>query len=362
MVPEMRQLAPRWRDMAHNSLHAAPIVHCMASAPVAAHVDRNAAFLDALRQPFPLPTARYWLDRSGCMAGDGIADCLVSVPESIIDIPPLPIQCGGYSHSPVGMFRGVWPLPWVRWAKERGLCVTHKVYAIARCEDAEPWLVPYADKVDAMGAARKPLYQRLWGLAASKGRWTGKLKRYADAHSVGCDGVYWTYSGVGVGHTPPSYRPDVSAYVCAWNALAMASAQERLHRGSIVAAHLDCYWTTDIDGASSLVREGGWKITRVAPVRVYAPGVYHHGSRLGCAGWPVRGSGPGPGKHAAWASLGEAPRSRVWDRSPRTCADATSGPGYPPEEYRGPQYQAPPPWARDAWTQGGYPAMEDSCE
>ena len=355
--PELHRLAPRWRETALASIHAAPIAHCTGGAEHAVHADRTGAFLDALRQPLPRPEAQVWAvgpDNPRALAGDGLVVAEVTVPDDIVDVPPLPITQGAQSHSPVGTFWGVWPLPWLRYAVEAHGVAVQRVHGSCRMPPCTPWLRDYADLVDGLGPARKPLYTRVWGLMCAGAMWTGYPPGYEPDSGVLALGLAWCASGGDLmgNNRPHTYRPDISAYICMHNALEMHRAMARLEKGTIIATHIDAIWTRDVDGGRALARSPGWHGGREGPLRVWAPGVYKHADHMGYSEWSDKTDPPDAGRLEVWAANGRQPTARVWSASPRTHPDAVSSPGYPPGDYS-------LTWARDAWdptawTPGGY--------
>jgi hypothetical protein len=314
--PASRQLPCRWRGLAHAAFHGGPIIVTRASADLAVQVDIKSAYLDALNEPVPIlgcadreSTSKIggWYTLPGLSWSKirkyqcGFVDATVEIdPESINrwGIAPLPIKMYQGSVFPSGTVRGVWTLAAVREAEETGDVRVLRVHQWAWAPETQPLFAAIAADFRALPRKTgKLLYTRFWGKWGSRGGYEGRRTTAPGAGSVRAGGIWWDYQGVQhhSPRAPRSYRPDIAAMIANFNHRRVMRAVRRLKPGSVVAAHVDALWTTDIIGAQRLVASrdlGTWVPQHTGPLRFFGAGCYDHAGKLGASGYDPNVNGP----------------------------------------------------------------------
>lgn len=380
--PATKQLQPRWRGLAHASFHGGPIALTQAHAKDVAHIDLRAAYLAAMRQPLPVHGVNEqgrrmggyytfknpkWSDVDG---KTGFVDATVFVRPSQYgsgDVPPLPVRHHSGSMHPVGTFRGSWPICMVQDAVDAGTVEVLKVHQFCWAPETMCLFDEIADDfmVNRQG---KLLYTRFWGKWASQGGFTGLKTADPSDGSVRSYGLWWEHNGIGLYdfQAPPTYRPDIAATIAGYNHCQVMQAVRKLKPGSIISLYVDAIWTTDIEGAQRLVAESNraWAWKQSGEGRFYAPGVYHHGSRLGAAGYDTHLHGElTPDKLERWAASplhlkANLMANRVWSDKPMTEPSATSTPVLMNESDSVPPCRGPdvndPCWTPNGWLKPEY--------
>ena len=352
--PFLKQLPARWRSMAHAAIHGGPIVVCKGSASNAAHIDIRSAYLSALLEPMPLVGR----DDNGNAVGGwwtwdnpvwddirdmfGLVEATVRVDRDKVlawQIPPLPIHLPIGTVMATGKFRGVWTLDLVRDAEERGEVVVEEVHQFCYAPVQERLFEQVAKDFAAMPKALgKKLYTRFWGKMASRGGFKAKRVDTLEEGEVPSLGLAWRWDGVSWdGHkAPPTYRPDVAAFVVSHTYRKVLQAIRSLRPGSISALHVDAIWSSDLAGSRALCAEepkiGEWKFIHQGPLRFYGTGIYDHNGRLGASGYDEKVLGPlTPESLHSWANHHHTSRrlllfNRTWTADPATDPEADSEP------------------------------------
>jgi hypothetical protein len=342
--PRLTQLPPRWRSIAHASLHGGPIAVLRGGSPNAVEIDLKAAYLDALSQPLPVVTGGVEDNQSpsgyvtfpGLQWDDirlfhGFVEATVRVSDSLrIGLPPLPINTDTGIQYPVGVFRGSWCIDQLREAEEA--CEVDVIrlhnYCIAR--QMQPFFAALSQDFARMPKSiGKQLYTRFWGKFAFKGGFNGIKSDVPVEDAIPKNHFWWsdtrvTQTDVGA---QPTYRPDIAAYVASYNHRAMTKALRMLRPESIIAVHVDAIWTDDHEGAkrvvdtirgSTSIRAGSWTMKRTGSLRFWACGVYDHAGKLGYSGFDRRIYGrPTHQKISMWiksaTERSHLRRNRLWD-------------------------------------------------
>jgi hypothetical protein len=352
--PFIKQLPARWRSMAHAAIHGGPIVVCKGSASNAAHIDIRSAYLSALFEDMPL----LGRDGDGNNVGGwwtwddpawknvrklfGLVEATVRVDRDAVlkwQIPPLPIHLPLGTVMATGRIRGVWTIDLVRDAEERGEIEVEKIHQFCHTTQHAPVFAALAEDFAAMPKTLgKRLYTRLWGKMASRGGFKAKRQEFLEEGQIPSLGLAWRWDGVTwEGHkAPPTYRPDVAAFVVSHTYRKVLSTLRSLQPGSIAAVHVDAIWSSDVTGCRSACPEepqvGEWKLVQEGPLRFYGTGIYNHGGKLGASGYDEAALGPlTPEKLEAWANHHSTPRrllllNREWTADPAISADAESVP------------------------------------
>jgi len=352
--PKLKQLPARWRSLAHAAIHGGPIAVCRGSLENAAHIDIRSAYLSALLEPMPVlgrdengKTVGGWWTWEDPAWDDirelfGLVEATVRVDRDKVtpwQIPPLPIHMPTGTVMATGRIRGVWTIDLVRDAEERGEVVIEKVHQFCYAPVREPLFQEVAQDFARMPKTLgKRLYTRFWGKLASRGGFKAQRRELLEEGEVPSLGLAWRWDGVTwEGHkAPPTYRPDVAAFVVGHTYRKVLAALRSLEAGSIAAVHVDAIWSSDIRGAKALCPEdpgvGDWKFIHEGPLRFYGTGLYDHAGRLGASGYDEATLGPlSPEKLRAWASQNSTHRrlllvNRAWSGDPASNAHANSQP------------------------------------
>ena len=353
--PLMTQLPPRWRELAKASFHGGPIACLRGGAREAVEIDMKGAYLHALTKPVPVVTSQPRGRRNICpdilnyvfqpsfgweqlRNLDGFIEATVRVPAtSGINLPPLPLATPTGIQYPVGRFRGSWTIPLLREAEEYYGTVVECVHQHAIAQQMEPLFRNLASVWSSMDKeVAKPLYTRFWGKFGFSGGWNGRISDEPIMGTVPKNGFWWTdnrYQQTAV-DVPPSYRPDISAYIASYNHLNMLRAMRMLKPGSIIACHVDAIWTDDIAGAQKIIdtiqpdpytNSGSWQLARTGDLRFWACGVYSHGSKLGYSGYDPRVNGiPTYQKIEDWISRQDQHHDMIRNRQWKEGIDSSS--------------------------------------
>lgn len=320
--PFSAQLAPRWRGLAHGSLHGGPVVLTQAAADDIVHIDLRAAYLSAMRQPMPVygrhpdTQARmggYITHKGGQWRNirdeTGFIEATVWVPPERFgrgDVPPLPIRHFSGSSFPTGIVRGAWPIMMLRDAIDNDDVQILKLHQFA----IAPVTMDLFSEISEdflHNRQGKLLYTRFWGKWASRGGFVGQRTSEPSDGSVRSHGLWWEHEGIDLldYKAPPTYRPDIAAMIAGYNHRQVMTAVRKLKKGSIVSLYVDAIWTTDVEGALEIVGDGtgDWVLKQRGPGRFWAPGVYHHGTHLAATGYdPAIYGDLTPEKLATWAA------------------------------------------------------------
>lgn len=310
-IPRMRQLEPRWRNLARNAMNVGPVSVLKASADYAVHLDVRRAYLAALMEPVPV----LGFDLEGNKVGrydtytnprwdrvrlfHGLIEATVFVRGSLgHSLPPLPIQREGSTCYPNGTIRGTWTIDHLREVEERGEVEVLKIHQMARSMVNEPIFAPLAEHIDTLPTKLgKLMYTRLYGKFSSEGFFTGQMSdQVLKGHHPG-HGLYWKWGGIQYwSKARPTYRPDIAATIIAHNQRNVISACRQLAHDSVLATHVDAIWTSDVEGAARLVDQkqgvGSWSAKKSGPIRIYGIGMYAHADRLVCSGYDPAVKGP----------------------------------------------------------------------
>ena len=352
--PALKQLPARWRSMAHAAIHGGPIVVCKGSLPNAAHIDISSAYLAALLEPMPV----LGRDEDGNSVGGwwtwddpqwddvrkmfGLVEATVRVDRDKVlgwQIPPLPIHLPIGTIMATGRIRGVWTIDLVREAEERGEVTVEKVHQFCHAPVREPIFAAMAEDFSKMPKALgKKLYTRFWGKMASRGGFKAERRALLNEGEVPSLGLAWRWDGVTwEGHkAPPTYRPDVAAFVVGHTYRKVLEALRALQPGSVAAVHVDAIWSGDVKGAKALCSSqpgvGDWKLIHTGPLRFYGTGIYDHNGRLGASGYNDETLGPlTPEGLRNWAENHSTARrlllvNRTWTADPALDPHAESTP------------------------------------
>ncbi len=342
--PRLTQLPPRWRSIAHASLHGGPIACLRGGSPDAVEIDLKAAYLDALSKPMPVVTGG--VEDNNNPSGyvtfpglqwdeiryfNGFVEATVRVSDALrIGLPPLPINTPTGIKYPVGVFRGAWCIHLLREAEEAcevDVMHTHN-YCIARRMD--PYFAALSQDFSVMPKKiSKQLYTRFWGKFAFKGGYSGVKSETPVDDAIPKNHFWWSDTRITQIDTgaQPTYRPDIAAFVASYNHSAMTKAIRLLKPESLIAVHVDAIWTDDIEGAkrvvdsikgSTIVPAGSWKMKRRGKLRFWGCGVYNHDGKLGYSGYDRYIYGrPTADRIARWirssADRGHLRHNRLWN-------------------------------------------------
>ena len=387
--PKLKQLPARWRSMAHAAIHGGPICVCKGSIDHAAHIDIRSAYLAALFEPMPV----LGRDEDGENVGGwwtweepkwedvrnlfGLVEATVSVDRDKVlqwQIPPLPIHLPMGTVMATGRIRGVWTIDLVRDAEERGEISVEDVHQFCYAPVHEPIFSRLAEDFGRMPKGLgKRLYTRFWGKLASRGGFRAQRRDTLIEGEVPSLGMAWRWDGVTwEGHkAPPTYRPDVAAFVVGHAYRKMLTAMRSLEPGSIGAVHVDAVWSSDVAGCRALCPPkasiGEWKLVREGPLRFYGTGIYNHNGHLGASGYDDETHGPlDAEKLERWAREHSTPRrlllvNRKWTADPATNPNAESEPLH--LDVAGDLLPVGgPPVTDETWTPGGWVRKESPDE
>jgi len=352
--PFIKQLPARWRSMAHAAIHGGPIVVCRGSEERAAHIDVRSAYLAALFEDMPLlgrnengDAVGGWWTWENPKWRDvrklfGLVEATVKIDRQAVlrwQIPPLPVHLPIGTVLATGTVRGVWTIDLVREAEERGEVEVEAVHQFCHTPQRAPVFAALAEDFAAMPKSLgKRLYTRLWGKMASRGGFKAKRAETLEEGEIPSLGLAWRWDGVTwEGHkAPPTYRPDVAAFVVGHAYRKVLQALRSLKPGSVAAVHVDAIWSSDLKGCRALCadepRPGEWKYVHEGPLRFYGTGIYDHAGRLGASGYDEATLGPlSPERLASWANDHSTPRrllllNRRWTADPAVSAEAESEP------------------------------------
>lgn len=370
-VPELRQLPPRYRWLAHAAVVGGPCLALRGGGAEVSEVDIRGAYLIPLDHPVPVPgtwapsVGLGWEDLAAC---DGLIEARVSVPRDCWELPPLPLRWPGLVAWPTGQFSTVTTIPYLAWCeRERGVEVLEVLQA-AVCM-ARPIHAPAAARIRSIAdpTLRKLVHCRYWGRLAALGGYEGTTDEDDGEEQTGAgpfprstvhrarpkrrpgSRLWWRWSGRGGDEScPPDYMPCSAAYISTGATHALQLALDVLAPGSLVMAHVDALWTTDTQGAAHLEQSGGWKVKGTGPMEVYGVGMGRHGDRLLSAGYRPDRHGPltpsslqahAMGPEAGWGTrMGRVWHQPLWERPPGALPN---GQPLPPIHQRGSYSEAP---------------------
>jgi hypothetical protein len=164
------------------------------------------------------------------------------------------------------------------------------------------------------------------------------MSEQARPGEVPLGGFWWGFDGIDMldFRSPPTYRPDLAAYIAAANHTKVHSALRSLTPGSVVATHVDAVWTTDNVGAARLAAQkgiGSWTIKRRGELRFYSTGCYNHSGKLGASGYDASIYGRlNPKRQRQWVENHNSTAQKAlmvvrdWASDPATNANAKSKP------------------------------------
>lgn len=252
---DIKQLPPRWRQMAHSAIHQGPMVCLMGGADMAIAWDREKAFLRALYEPVPTGTwtAIHPASFRSIKGMQGIVRATVRVSPTLYTgrVPALPVRFHGYTVYPVGLVHGTWTLSMFNDAIENGGYEIVEIHELMVCQ-ALPIHARAAERIERVAdkRLRKLLYTRYWGRLAATGGFEGyRDERFNGPKKVIWSGLKWYYMGISpTSHSaPPDYRPDHAAFIASTNHLVMNQALRKYDVDRIIATHVDCIWVNDLD-------------------------------------------------------------------------------------------------------------------
>jgi hypothetical protein len=200
----------------------------------------------------------------------------------------------------------------------------------------------------------KPLYTRMWGKMLSRSSLS--VSPVERGTSVKLGDYWWRAKLVewDAVVTPRTYSPGIGSWVAAINHARMVADARTLSPGSLVAAHVDALWTSDIEGAQRLCGDGvgQWKMKGRGILRFPAVGRYYMTCKnkviVGHSGTKRRPQSP---KELVDGTI-EQPRTRGWNQSPKEAAHAVSvAPSL--KRDRRLQYGYPPD-AKEVWDPLGF--------
>lgn len=302
--PELRQLAPRWRNLAHASFHGGPIACLRGGSKYAFEVDIAGAYLNALTKPVPVVDSQnqylyhHNINWRQLRIHEGFAECTVIVPERYkAGLPPLPITTPICIQYPVGLFRGCWTIAQLREAEELYDVKIVHIHQHAIATRMEPLFAHLARTWSQMEdrAVAKSLYTRFWGKFGFRGGYQGRISDTPLRDHVPMNYLWWTDDRTDQTDTSdPFYRPDIAATIASYNHMAVQKALRMLKPESVVAVHVDAIWTDDEEGVERILNEietepttlsGHWSLKREGKLRFWAAGVYDHNGKLGFSGY-----------------------------------------------------------------------------
>lgn len=284
-----RQLAPRWRQLAHSAIHQGPMVCLMGGAENAVSLDRERAFLQAIYAP--VPTGDWCPVPPGALDAvydlPGIIKATVRIPRERYAgmVPPLPVRLHGYTIYPVGTVKGTWTLDMLRDAITNGYCEIETVHEIMVCQ-ALPLHAVAAERIERIKdkQLRKMLYTRYWGRLAATGGYEGfRSMLFPNPRNIMGSDLHWYYFGISpTSHiAPPDYRPDHAAFISSHNHIAMNRALRKYKKDTVIATHVDCIWTNDetVNPGETLREKQRGK------ARFYGVGCYKVGEAMAAQGF-----------------------------------------------------------------------------
>lgn len=381
-MPDLSQLRTRWRFRSHDGLHQGPTVALKGGAERAWYLDRKGAYLAELAEPMPVASSWASVARgtswNALKRHEGIVTAQVEIDvfeAAGKPLPPLPVRGTLGTAWPVGVATGTWPIRWLAWAEKEAGVTVHEVLDAQVCKTA-PIALPLHDRIDRIGhkGLRRLIYTRAWGGWAALGWFhagfvettTGRHYRYA-----GKDTWWEPRRGTLLNHLhPPTYHPDMAAWVAGGNALKLAQAMHRLKRGEAVMAHIDAVVVTSEDARDRLVKDQGeWSIkgNPGIPIRVYGVGTYEYGSKVAAMGWPAWKplERTRLAEHVDSQAFGVR-RLQKWHGDPSRTAEAEAEPrfaeelpGYGSGPAEPPAY---PTWDATLWTKSGWYRGEEVPE
>lgn len=299
-VPQMKQLKPRWRQLAIEAIFGGPCAVVAGSCPNAVSIDLSAAYLHGLRLPLSMPDSYVpvgpWDTWEHVQDKDGFIRAIVDVPDlGWRSIGLLPVKAGPKTYFPCGRIVGTWPLSLVRQAVELGASVVQIIEGATYT--GYPYLAPLADLLDHLKnhsplgkTLAKALYTRAWGILSSRGRYEGTIDHLAQ-------------DTIRLDHTPtltfkttkpiqedlethkvhPTYRPDWAAVIATYCTLKMQKATYEL-QGALIATHVDSIAFTLDETTQPLLDQylaDGWHhVEGPAEARWYGVGLAVHGTRI----------------------------------------------------------------------------------
>ena len=270
-------------DLLLDAIHQGPIVATRGYVPSAIYLDRKGAFLQAMRDPLPipaagptrcLPTPGEVLDPRWC----GTVCGLVKVPFSWI--PPLPARSNLSKWSCIqayGTVCGQWSADILRQAVIDFGCEIVRIIVGWKAPMVSRWLAPMADRIDRLPKElRKRVYLTAWGSLLGRGYLSGSATRpetvdnKKTVHIFPDSSLYWSQVDV----RGPNLRPDVAAVLTGKNWIEMMKTIQ--HFGDRVAlAHIDSVMVS-APARFDAIRDvpPGFGVKGVGALRIYGVGNY----------------------------------------------------------------------------------------
>ncbi len=255
------QLPTRYREIA-SDYHVGPMGMCRHEVTDCTLYDIRKAYLWALSMPLPVRDTYRALtpDTVTAMAAieddrrGGFIDCTVHVPDNGMTIGPLPVRRKIGSKSsrfkrtmpvwPVGTFRGTWPLSLVRNAVQSHGATIVRVNQLVTCHVSRWGLRLYdylSNLVSSDKVLGKAIYTSLWSRFTPSVWYTGQVLP---------NGIKWNKPSTKYKLSNKIHprrmimRPDVSAYVSAYNIRTMVNALNSLDRTTVAGWHVDSIHTS----------------------------------------------------------------------------------------------------------------------
>lgn len=332
---ETKQLEPRWRDLAHAAIHQGPMVVVNGGRPDTVGMDREKAFLRAMYERMPtgpwIATSPRTIDYMRDYKGIVRATLRVDKSRYTQHIPCLPVKYSGYTVYPTGLVRGVWTLDMLWDAVDNGGYEIDTIHELIVSKSA-PVHAKAADFIASIQdkELRKLLYTRYWGRMASVGGFNGYVTRKWDKPKrvIGSK-LFWYYMGKSpMSHAAPDYRPDHAAFIASANHLEMNRALRKYQRGTVVATHIDCIWTTD----KSVDPGDSFREKHSGDSRFYGVGCYNVGGNLAAQGFKGKLTTESLEKWGSELSCGHG-IYRDWQGNPAKEQSAVSDPPHHTESH-----------------------------
>lgn len=338
--PDLRVLAPRWRELPAAAFHGGPIACLRGGSDYAVEIDIKGAYLNALTKEVPilLPGQQYTYFHDNIPWNQlreyfGFVEATVFVPHELqAGLPPLPISTGTGIKYPVGLFRGAWTIGQLKEAEELydvRICQLHQHMVTNNRMPLFRALSHHWAHMANQDVA-KSMYTRFWGKFGFRGGYTGFSSEEPIRGTIPKDFYYWRDDRIDQLSEDREifYRPDIAAMIASYNHRAVQRALRMLKPESIIAVHVDAIWTDDLEGAERICREilpdpetntGHWRVKKRGKLRFWGCGVYDHNGKIGYSGFSTDIHGRVThNKLDRWMqgshSRIEVERNRRWDR------------------------------------------------